>query len=308
MLGVTANRILVVGGTGFIGQHVIRALLSADFEVVVLDISPPTPEFSHLSWFVGDLADSALMTKAVTGCEQVIFLANTSLPGLSNNDLSSEVESHVHQTIKAAEICCDKGVKRFIFASSGGTVYGFDSETPLHEGMPTCPRNAYGVSKLAIEHYLRIIAMMTDMTTVSLRISNPYGEGQFGHSNQGFIAACMSHALSKKTMSIWGDGSVERDFIHVSDVANAFLATCKAGVLPNIINIGSGTSKSLLEVLKFSEDAVGCQIKVQFEPNRIIDVQRNFLDIKRARTKLGWSPTVDMREGLTRTAAWWYSQ
>lgn len=301
-------RVLVVGGNGFIGRHVLRALTAQGAEIAVMDVSGPDEEFAGLEWVIGSLTDRPLFASAVAGRDQVIFLANSSLPASANNDLSSEVEAHVQVSVKAAEISHSLGVRRFIFASSGGTVYGVDSDTPLSEDTRTFPRNAYGVSKLAIEHYLRVMTMLRGMQTVSLRISNPYGEGQRALRNQGFIAAAMSHGISGKPLPIWGDGAVERDFIHVSDVARGIVAACAVETPPGTVNIGSGQATSLLDVLKQVEAALGRTVHVTFEPARAIDVKRNVLDVQRARQTLGWHPEVPMSEGLARTAAWWKSR
>ncbi len=305
MVTLKDKKVLVVGGAGFIGRHVVRQLLSDGAQVAVLDVTRLPDDLSRVDQVTGSITDTALFASTVSGCDTVVFLANSSLPGSANTDLSSEIHDHVQTTIKAAEISNAQGVKRFVFASSGGTVYGYSSDQPLAEDMPTAPINAYGVSKLSIEHYLRLLSRLRPMQTVSLRVSNPYGEGQLALRNQGFVAAAMQHAISGKTMPIWGDGSVERDFIHVSDVAAGFAAACAAGEVPPVVNIGSGQALSLLDLLKMIEPALGRPVPVQFEPGRAIDVARNVLDISRARQALDWSPRTSMSEGLSRTARWW---
>ena len=299
------KRILVVGGNGFIGRHVVRHLLAAGAEVVIMDMAPGPEEFARLDQVLGSIADTTLLASAVSGCDMVVFLANSSLPGSANTDLSSEVHSHVMVSVKAAEICSAQGVERFVFASSGGTVYGYSSNTPLGEDMPTKPRNAYGVSKLAIEHYLRIIGMQGGLRTISLRVANPYGEGQRALRNQGFIAAAMQHAMSGRPMEIWGDGSVERDFVHVSDVAQAFVNACTVEDPPEVANVGSGHGTSLLKVLQLAEEALGRPVPIIFQPSRAIDVARNVLDTTRAATSLGWQPSIGLEEGLSLTVDWW---
>ena len=302
------RRVLVVGGGGFIGRHVIRALKVARARPIGLDFAPPDGDLTDVPWVIGSAADPALLATSAAGCDGVVFLANTSLPNTANFDLAAEIGAHVQLSVRAAEICNDQGVKRFVFASSGGTVYGWDSELPLIEDAPTKPRNAYGVSKLAIEHYLRLIGAMRPMSTVSLRISNPYGEGQRALRNQGFVAAAMEHAMAGTTMPIWGDGWVERDFIHVSDVAAAFVAALAADDPPGTVNIGSGQAVALRTILQKIEVTVGRPIAVTYETGRAVDVQRNVLAIDLARQSLGWAPSVTLQDGLSRTASWWISR
>ncbi|MCF7702157.1 NAD-dependent epimerase/dehydratase family protein [Loktanella sp. M215] len=248
-----------------------------------------------------------MVAATASGCDTVIFLANSSLPGSSQANLSAEIGSHVLVSIAAAETCSSVGVKTFVFASSGGTVYGH-SPAPgigLSEGDPTRPINAYGVSKLSIEHYLRLLSDLRPMRTVSLRISNPYGEGQRAARGQGIIAAAMQHTVAGTPMTIWGDGTAERDFLHVADVAQAFVAAAEYRGAENVFNIGSGTSLSLRDTLDAVQTATGRPIEILYAPGRTVDVQRNRLEIGLARRELGWAPAIGLDEGLRRTAAWW---
>lgn len=305
------DRVLVIGGGGFLGRHVVDAFIQEGTAVSVMDIAPPPGTLDNaVDWLTGSITDISLVASAAMGCDAVVFLANSSLPGSSHVDLSVEVRAHVEGTIKVAEVCSSLGVRRFVFASSGGAVYGFDPEVgqALQEDMPTLPRNAYGASKLAIEHYLRLLSTMRELKTVSLRVANPYGEGQRALRAQGVIAAAMQHAMAGTVMPIWGDGLVERDFLYVSDVARAFVAAATHSRSDGLINIGSGRSVSLRDILSLVEAAIGKQLKVAYYPDRQIDVRRSVLDITRAREQLGWEPKIELEEGLSRTAAWWLSQ
>ncbi|NYT36445.1 NAD-dependent epimerase/dehydratase family protein [Allopusillimonas soli] len=303
---LSAKRVVVVGGNGFIGRHIVKALQKEDAQVSVIDVCPISDDSSFkVETIIGSINDSTLFSSAIAGSQIVIFLANNSLPGSANFDLASEVRLHVEHSIKAADLCRTQGVEKFIFSSSGGTVYGYSSDVPLSENMLTRPINAYGVSKLSIENYLRIISMQSSMRTISIRISNPYGEGQRAIRNQGFIAAAMEHGINDRVLPIWGDGTVERDFIYIDDVARAFILACKSANPPDVVNIGSGQPYSLLEIIKLSENALEREIKIEFHSSRTVDVQRNYLDITRAEEKLGWHPNISIEEGLRRTAKWW---
>lgn len=298
--------VLVVGGGGFIGRHVVSTLRSSSIQVRVMDFVGAQPEDAGLDWVTGSISDGTLVASAADGCDAVIFLANASLPGSSQGGMSREAVGHVGATLQVAEICKDMRVKRFVFASSGGTVYGYDAPTGgLVEGGPTRPLNGYGVSKLSIEHYLRLMTLQGSMRTLSLRISNPYGEGQRAHRAQGVIAAAMQHAMVGSQMPIWGDGSVERDFIHVSDVAKGFLAGLSYDGPHSVINIGSGQSRTVNDALEATRRSTGRVLHVEYQPDRSIDVRRNVLSIARAEAEMGWTPTIDFNEGMARTARWW---
>jgi UDP-glucose 4-epimerase len=298
-------RTLVIGGGGFIGQHLVRALKDRS-EVAVLDFAPCPADQTDIDWVTGSITDSTLVASTVDGCDSVVFLANASLPGSSQGDFEREATGHIGATLRVAEICKDQGVKRFLFASSGGTVYGYDSPPGgLTEGCPTRPLNGYGVSKLSIEHYLRLMNTQGPMRTLSLRLSNPYGEGQRAHRAQGVVAAAMQHAMAGTVMPIWGDGSIERDFVHVEDVAEAFLAGLSYDGSKNVINIGSGKALSIKEILELTRAHTGRDLAVEFQPDRRIDVHRNVLSVTRASEELGWAPQIGIDQGMQRTARWW---
>ncbi|PHP16955.1 hypothetical protein CG471_25340 [Sphingobium sp. IP1] len=305
------GHVLVVGAAGFIGRHTVEALLASGRSVVAMDIkSLPPGTFPHedrLSWATGPADDRAALAVALNGCSHVVYLISGSLPATANAHIAHEVQHHVAEALGVAEFCDDQGVQSFIFASSGGTVYGIDSEDPIVETAPTKPRNAYGVSKLAIEHYLRLIGAMRSMRTLSLRISNPYGVGQVARRAQGFIAAAMHAACSDQTLSIWGDGSVIRDYVYVSDVADAIAAALDYQGPADVINIGSGCGYDQKDIIGGIEAVSGRKIDVEFSPSRVIDVRSNVLSVARAAQELDWRAGVGLSEGLSRTWAWWQS-
>lgn len=305
------GHVLVIGAAGFIGRHVVDSLISAGRTVSAMDIkSLPPGTFANeerLSWSTGPSDDRVALSSSLIGCSQVVYLVSGSLPATANAHIAHEVQHHVSEALAVAEFCDAQGVEAFVFASSGGTVYGIDSEYPIPETASTSPRNAYGVSKLAIEHYLRLIGAMRSMRTISLRISNPYGVGQVARRAQGFVAAAMHAAWSGQTLPIWGDGSVIRDYVFVSDVANAIVAALDYQGTEHVMNIGSGHGCSQIELLENIENISGRKINVEFTPSRMIDVRSNVLSIERAGHELGWRPSINLSEGLSKTWTWWSS-
>lgn len=305
------GRVLVIGAAGFIGQHTVRALLSRELPVMAMDINTlPSGSFedeTHLCWASGPADDRFALAAALKSCSRVIYLVSGSLPATANSHLAHEVQHHVAEALGVAEFCEAHGVQSFIFASSGGTVYGVDSDHPIPETAANIPRNAYGVSKLAIEHYLRLIGTMRSMRTLSLRISNPYGVGQVARRAQGFVAAAMHSAWSGETLPIWGDGSVVRDYIFVRDVADAMVKALDYTGGSHVINIGSGRGYSQMDILRGIEEVSGRKIPVEFNPSRSIDVKSNVLCVDRASEELNWQPNVDLLDGLETTWAWWQS-
>ncbi|MEM9048132.1 MAG: NAD-dependent epimerase/dehydratase family protein [Pseudomonadota bacterium] len=305
-------RTCVLGASGFIGRHVVNECLARGHVVTAVDSvdSLATGQMRHnrLDFRCGQLTQEDFVRAALEGADAVVCLAPNSLPATSNADLAAEIANHVRLTIRIAELSQEAGVQNFVFASSGGTVYGIDSPTPISEEATTRPRNAYGVSKLAIEHYLRLLRDLRGMRTLSLRISNPYGAGQNANSGQGFVAMAMRKAYGGEPMTIWGDGKTVRDFLYVRDLARAVVTACDYVGDATAMNLGSGLGYSLLEVAAMVEKATGRRLKLRFEPNRRIDVAKNVLDISLAFQELGWQPRVAIETGLAQTAEWWSSR
>ncbi len=300
-----AARVLVIGGAGFVGQHVLDCLLARNYLVAALDLTKPERGNTDVDWIIGSATDEALLASATSGCDIVIFLAASSLPNSANADMAAEIVSHVRMVVKAAEIACSQGVGMFLFASSGGTVYGSASNEALHEDCSTRPLTAYGVSKVAVENYLSVLSHLRGMRTISLRISNPFGPGQRAHRSQGFIAAAMSAAVTGEPLSIWGDGSVVRDFIYVGDVAQAFARCCAYCGSSRTINIGSGQGRALSEVIKAVEAVTNRKINVEYKNSRSFDAKSNVLDIRLARSALDWQPSTSFVDGIVITAHAW---
>lgn len=297
---------LVLGGGGFLGSHLSESLLSHGHRVRIFE----QPGFSqiNLAGIVGRVEtvegslDRASDASAVLeGIEIVFHLASTTVPASSNTDPFHDVASNVLPTLRLLDAAKEARLRKFVFFSSGGTVYGIPERIPLDETHPTNPISAYGIHKLAIEKYLYLYSHLFGVPSCVLRISNAYGERQSPTSGQGAIAAFLFRALRREPIEIWGDGSVVRDYIHVSDVLEAAIAAIGYEGRDNVFNIGSGTGTSLREVVRAVLHAVGWEVEVRYLPSRALDVPANVLAISRARRELGWSPKVTLVEGIGRT-------
>ena len=195
-------------------------------------------------------------------------------------------------------------VRNIVFISSGGTVYGNPLYLPIDEKHPTNPVVSYGITKLAIEKYLQMYERLHGLNAITLRVANPYGERQRIETAQGAVGVFLHHALKGIPIEIWGDGSVTRDYIHVSDVAEAFVQALHYTGEHRVFNVGSGVGTSLTTLISELEDALGHTIVRHFSPGRPFDVPVSVLCNNLARSELNWSPAVSMPEGIARTAEW----
>jgi len=194
-------------------------------------------------------------------------------------------------------------VKKIVFFSSGGTVYGVPRCWPISERHPTDPICSYGIGKLAIEKYLKLFHHLHGLDYTVLRISNPYGARQRPTGVQGVVAAFADRMRRNAPLEIWGDGSAVRDYIHVSDVVRAALAAGQYGGPDRIFNIGSGRGLSLIEVAAAMGAAARVTPEIVFSKSGRLDVSANVLDITRARSRLCWQPMVSFDDGLRRLIA-----
>lgn len=299
-------RCLVLGGGGFLGSHVSEALLGAGHSVRVFEKELVNKEsVAHLlpkvEWTEGDFTNEAHVKEAVAGVDCVIHSLCTTLPKSSNDNPVYDISSNLVSTLHLLEASRDAGVKKVIFFSSGGTVYGIPRYTPIPEGHPNDPVCSYGIQKLAIEKYLMLFRHLYGLGYGIMRISNPFGERQRPHASQGAAVVFLNKALKGETIEIWGDGSVTRDYLYVKDVAGAVLKLLDYDGDQRIFNIGSGKGMSLLQLIEAIEKVTGRKAKVRFTPSRPFDVPVNVLDIRLAEKELGWRPEAGFEEGLRRT-------
>jgi UDP-glucose 4-epimerase len=300
---------LVIGGNGFIGTNLTDALLAAGHQVSVFDRYPSRYKEPNASvnYLVGDIGNHGAIEEAVNGIDWVFHLAYTSLPQTSNDDPVYDVRSNVADTVQLLQCCRNSKVKKIIFISSGGTVYGIPQKLPIAEDHPTEPICSYGISKLAIEKYLHLFHKLWGLEYVVARISNPYGEQQNPYAQQGAIGVFLGNIVQGKPITIWGDGSVVRDYVYVQDTVKALVMAAEFQPKEKdhrIFNIGSGIGLSLNQIIDEIKLAVDMPVNVQYMPARPVDVPANVLDISRANNELQWHTEVSLNKGVKRTWKW----
>ena len=305
----SALRCLVLGGAGFIGSHIVDTLVHRGHRVRVFDLPHISTENLNTSMGAieitgGDFNNISDISTALDGIDVVVHLAGSTLPGPSNKNPAYDVETTVIGALNLFEKAIQKGVKKIVFASSGGTVYGIPSTLPIPETHPTAPLCSYGITKLTVEKYLQLFHHLQNLQYAVLRIANPYGERQRINNVQGAIAVFLGKVLAGKTITVWGDGSVARDYFHVSDLAAAFLKVIEQDTQDRIYNIGSGRATSLKKILSVVEQVTGRRPSVEYTSARKLDVPVNCLDIGLAKRNLYWHPKISIEDGIARTWKW----
>jgi UDP-glucose 4-epimerase len=300
---------VVLGGAGFIGSHLVEALLTAGHRVRIFD-RPHVDRLAELGarpgveTYTGDFINPQALRPALAGAEVVYHLVSTTLPKTSNDNPAYDVESNVIGTLRLLELCRAQGVRRVVFVSSGGTVYGVPQSTPIDERHPTDPICSYGVHKLAIEKYLQLARTLYGVDYCILRPANLYGPRQRLDIAQGAVAVFLDRALRREPIEIWGDGSVVRDYVYVGDAVGALVKALDYGGSQRIFNIGSGNGVSLNELLVHIGRLLGRAPEVRYGSARTVDVPANVLDCSAAKRHLGWSAATALDEGLRRTYEW----
>jgi UDP-glucose 4-epimerase len=306
--GMTARPIssVVLGGGGFLGVNLCRRLAASGGRVRAFGRRCPFPQaLLGVDWYQGDFSDTAALAAAIESYDTVFHLVHATTPNLANLDMAADLQQSVVCSIALLDISRKLGVKRIVFVSSGGVIYGPAKEIPTPEDAPTEPISAYGISKLAIEKYLALYRHLYGFDFRVLRVANPFGPFQVATKNQGIVAALIGHALAAEPAEIWGDGSAVRDYIFVDDVVDALLAAAIDRSDTRIFNIGSGSGRSVREIVAAIEAQLGRKIEIRWKPGRRIDVAASVLAIERAKAVMGWAPKTSFDRGLEQTIAWW---
>jgi UDP-glucose 4-epimerase len=309
-----SGRVLVTGGAGFIGSHLAEAYLDAGWEVVVLDnLSSGKPE---------NVPQGATLVQAdVRSPDAKQLLADGEFDVLNHHAAQIDVRVSVEEPSVDASINLlglvnllegvrEGKIRRVLFASSGGVVYGDAPTIPTPESAPKQPASPYGVSKLAGEHYLNALGSLYGFERVAMRYSNVFGPRQDPKSEAGVISIFVSRLLAGQPLRIFGDGHQTRDYVFVKDVARAsVLASTRTlaaldGIDASALNIGTSVQRSVLDLAQSVGAAMDMTPKLEFAPARPGELLHSALNITKAKDTLGWTPMCSFEDGLAQLIAW----
>lgn len=299
-------KVLILGGSGFIGKNLIKELVDLRYDVRLL-VKKPIAEkdlnfsIDSIEIFIGSFFDPAAIKAALKDVNIVIHLISTTTPITSNADPVMDVQSNVVATINMLIQAKDAGVSKIIFTSSGGVVYGGALQLPISENHSTHPICSYGITKLTIENYLELFNRLYGLDYTILRVANAYGPYQNPESGLGAVSVFLWNVLNDRKINIWGDGEIIRDYIYVSDIVSSIISAIKTSTKYKIFNIGNGIPYTLNFLLKKIEEVTKKKAIIEYAPRRKVDISSNYLDITLAKKELPWIPIVSLEEGISKT-------
>ena len=301
-------RILVTGGAGFIGSNVADRFIALGHEVAILDnLSSGFREFVNpkATFFEADITDAAAIERAFASFKPELVDHHAAQIDVrkSVTDAGFDATVNIVGGIRLLEACTRHGVKKFVYASTGGALYGEGRQLPATEDHPINPEAPYGASKHALEHYLYLWKLLHGLDYTVLRYPNVYGPRQNPHGEAGVNAIFIGLMLEGKRPKIFGTGEQVRDYLFVDDVVEGNVIALSKGS-GEMVNLGTGVGTSVLDIVRELNVILGTTIEPIFEAARPGEIQRIYLDAARAQQVLGWTPRTSFRDGLTKTVDW----
>ena len=300
---------LVLGGNGFIGSHLTESLLRKGFSVKVFgDFKSGTKNIDSISHRIeiikGDFLCEQDLALAMQNVEFLFHYISTTNPVTSFDNPRYDVETNIIGSIRMMELAVKNDIKKIIFPSTGGTIYGEPDYVPINEAAPTNPLNPYAISKLTIEKYLNYFFHRYSLDYLVLRYSNPYGERQNPYGNQGVIPIFLNKINNNEDPTIFGDGSAIRDYIYIQDALDATLSLFDRKCNEKIFNVGSGRGNSINELISIMSEVTGKEIRPIYVNNNGFYIKKIILDISKIKNITGWSPKIDIFDGIEKTWNW----
>lgn len=295
------KKIVLLGGTGFIGSHLFSRLSkNEEYDVKVFSSRPAnwvSPALQK-SFIQGDFRDIGPLMRVIHDADILIHLVSSTVPSSSIHDPVGDIENNVVGTVNLLSQIPNTAIKKVIYFSSGGTVYGNPTYLPVDEKHPLAPINPYGISKVACESYLRYYSSRFNFEHNIIRPSNPYGPGQPVDGIQGVIAAFLSRVLKGQELKVWGDGTAVRDYIYIDDLVEFVAKLIASDHSGEVFNVGSGVACNLNEIVRVISDVSHTSPRVVNVGAAASNVDEIYLDISRAKTLLDWEPKFSLKEGV----------
>jgi len=302
-------KIILLGAAGFIGTNLIIDLAkNGENEITVVDREKSyfkvlvDMHLPHLNIIESDLTMDSDYEKLVNGQDLVYHLISTTVPTTSNQQIAEELKGNVVLSANLFEACVHQDVKKVVFLSSGGTVYGRESKCPIDEKTPTNPITSYGIQKVSIEKLLYLYNYMYGLDYRIIRLTNPYGPYQRPNGILGAVTTFTYKALRGEEINVYGDGSVVRDFIYIDDAVRGIQNIVNGDEKHHTFNLGCGYGTSIKQVLETIEKALGIEVKIKYTEARKVDVPVNYLDIGRYEKAYGRLNPISLEDGIKKTA------
>jgi len=301
-------KILVTGGAGFIGSNLVDALISLGHTVVVVDnLSTGSPNNLNpkARFYKMDIRDKKLSEVFEREKPEIVNHHAAQIDvRKSGEDPVADAEANILGSLNLISNCIRSGVKRVVYASTGGAIYGDPQYLPADENHPINPISQYGISKHTVEHYLHLYSIVNGLEYLTLRYSNVYGQRQNPYGEAGVVAIFAIQMLTGKQPTIFGPGDKTRDYTHVSDIVKANIIALEHGKNA-IYNIGTSIETSDQEIFDTLANVLGYKGPPVYAPVRKGEVYRIALDCSKAQKELGWSARLSLKEGLAQTAEYY---
>ena len=297
--------VLIIGGNGFIGSHLIDHLLANGHKVRVFDIShekfrEPLPNVDYRLSKLDNIPD---LYEAMLGIDIIYHLATASVPSTSNVDHAADVSSNLIPALNVLSLMKRLEIKKIVYFSSGGAVYGNTTENPIHEDVPLNPISSYGIVKITIEHYILLYSRLYELDYLIVRPSNPYGPRQGHFIAQGVISTFLRKAAQGDSFSVYGDGTATKDYLYIKDFVDILYKLVDSGA-SGIFNVGSGEGTSLNTIISKIEKVTSIKSPVVYTPQKSYDVANFTLGIDKLEKAIGQLEFTHIEQGIAETWDW----